>query len=492
MPSAPPGRPPSSPPATGTFRHGSQLHPSPSQSPQERPKANRTRLTYSPEAPALSAGTGVPVPTDPPPLARPLQCTKPAPAQGPPQAALLQAPPFHSTAEGTRARLGPGEGGLGPSRACTSTGGSSVVRGTRVPHSDSPRLAVHLSPALAKQKTGSAGGGRADPSPGLLTGARDLAPGLCPQPSTQGGPGPQPTRRKHRGRKAPVPSLHGQSGHWATPDLLLGPSGNFHRATRGSGDLSMEMGHGGGGQETQAPEAPGSPWPRVSRAARELGGRGAGGGHAEGPCCSSRKSSRLRPDSKGRGAPPHCVLTSLLSAAPTVCRKDLERPSYTGLSAPQGQPGPAPSQVQGSAWPVSPFIQLQGAAEEELVLPKINQDLSANRQTRESPGFPAHGRTPRRPQASHGGGGDVPATLGGTPGLPSHRPQLQAGDGSQHGQGVGGWRTVSRGLCLGRGRGGGAVGGAIVGPQAAGAELRPGCQATGSERTLCSLQGGRC
>ena len=88
------------------------------------------------------------------------------------------------------------------------------------------------------------------------------------------------------------------------------------------------------------PAAPGhgSPGQRGS-----WGGRGAVGGHAEGPCCSSRKSSRLHPDSKGRGAPPHCVLTSLLSAAPTVCRKDLESPSYTGLSAPQGQPGPAPS-----------------------------------------------------------------------------------------------------------------------------------------------------
>lgn len=107
--------------------------------------------------------------------------------RAPQQAALLQAPTFHSTAqhEGTR--------GLGLSRARTNTRGSSVFRRTRVPHSDSPRLAVYLSPALAEQKTGSAGGGRPAPSPGLLTGDRDLAPGLCPQPSTQGGPGPQPT-----------------------------------------------------------------------------------------------------------------------------------------------------------------------------------------------------------------------------------------------------------------------------------------------------------
>lgn len=101
-------------PATGTFRHGSQLRPSPSQSPQEHPKANRTRLMSSPEASALSAGTGAPVPTNPAPLARPLQRAKPAPAQGPHAGSPSPSPTFpQHSARGHGPGWAPGEAGLG-------------------------------------------------------------------------------------------------------------------------------------------------------------------------------------------------------------------------------------------------------------------------------------------------------------------------------------------------------------------------------------------
>lgn len=124
-------------PATGTFRHGSQLRPSPSQSPQEHPKANRTRL-MSPQKPQPSQPARGP-------LCPPTLHLWPGPSSAPSlhqlrapmRAALLQAPPFHSTARGDTGQAGPsGRRGSGLSRAPANTRRGSVFHRTQVPHSD--------------------------------------------------------------------------------------------------------------------------------------------------------------------------------------------------------------------------------------------------------------------------------------------------------------------------------------------------------------------
>lgn len=84
---------------------------SPSQGSSKASKANRTRLTSSPEASALSAARGPcahqPCTSGPAPPAH-QACTS---SRAPTRAALLQAPPFHSTARGDTGQAGPPGGG---------------------------------------------------------------------------------------------------------------------------------------------------------------------------------------------------------------------------------------------------------------------------------------------------------------------------------------------------------------------------------------------
>ena len=227
--------------------------------------------------------------------------------------------------------------------------------------------------------------------------------GSAPSPVPGEGRALHPLDRwKHRGRKAPVRSLPGQSRHWATPDLPLGPSRNFHRATRGRGDPSVEMGG----------------WQGVGRRhkLRKLlaaPGRGAPGQHGSREWRGRVGMERVR--AAPPGSSPGSILTAkggstspLRAHKPSLCstycvQEGCRKPLLHRALSPPRPVRPAPSPHAGRhAWSVSPFIQLQGAAEGELVLPKINQDLSAN--TREpgvpspregsagTPGFPRWGR----------------------------------------------------------------------------------------------------
>ena len=302
----------------------------------------RERDPHLPQKPRPSQPAQGPCPHRPctsgPALPARQACRQLRPLRGQP---FSQLPLSTAQREGTRSQAGPpGRRGSGLSRARRSARGGSVFHRTRVTV-QTHHQAGHRPqpcPCVAENRL-RVGEGIQPPAQASQPETITRPPGPCPQPSMRGGPSSQPTRQMEAARQkgSPFPACMARAdtgppltSRWALPETSAGrPEVKTPPPRRGYG------GWRGRGQEAGS-RSTGSPRPAGLQACRGPGAR-----------CSSRKSSTLRADSKGPGAPPHCELTSHLSASPTVCRKDLESPAHTGLSAPQGQPGPAPLQRAG-------------------------------------------------------------------------------------------------------------------------------------------------